>query len=201
MANSLAFWCRAGTTSTLHSDLHRVYPTERSPQRWPSAPVPRVPATGLLRILHLQTAPKSPFLNMQVEHNFHTFANRGWQNNHRGHRYRVKGKPSPVCTDWGEYNLTRTRYAFRRPKVIVSAPKSPADSTLNSSPCAMSSLATQWKGGREGTLSPLEQMKACPWSRNAPWSRKTPCASAVARHMEHAGTTCVRHMQVLAFWQ
>ena len=56
--------------------------------------------------------------------------------------------------------MTRTRYAFRRPKVFVSAPKAPADRALNSSPCAMSSLATLWKGGREGTLSPLEQMKA-----------------------------------------
>jgi len=56
--------------------------------------------------------------------------------------------------------LTRARYAFRRSKVIVSAPKALADSTLKCSPSAMSSLATLWKGGREGTLSPLEQMKA-----------------------------------------
>ena len=56
--------------------------------------------------------------------------------------------------------MTRARYAVLRSKVIVSAPKAQADSTLKCSPCAMSSLATLWKGGREGTLSPLEQMKA-----------------------------------------
>ena len=57
MANSLALSWRAGTPSPLHSDLHRVHPTEGSPQRWPSVPGPRVPPTGLLRVLHLQTAP------------------------------------------------------------------------------------------------------------------------------------------------
>ena len=60
----------------------------------------------------------------------------------------------------GRVQLDTRKIRFLRSKVIVSAPKALADSTLKCSPSAMSSLATLWKGGREGTLSPLEQMKA-----------------------------------------